>query len=185
MIKVLDIAPQHARAHILLGSVLSLTNRAVQAIAACEQGLALDRNLGNADAAIGLAKWYIGRAEETEAHVNEALRLSPRDTFSFRWLFFAAAAKLQLGADTEAVAGLRRSIEANRSYPLAHFLLAAALALLGHLDQAQAAAQAGLRLDPTFTIRRYRVNSPSDNPRFLAMRQRLYECMRKAGVPEG
>jgi TolB-like protein/Tfp pilus assembly protein PilF len=183
LIKVLNMAPQHARAHMFLGDVQGLTNRAAQGIAECEQALALDRNLANAHARIGLTKCYIGRGEETEAHVDEALRLSPRDTFTFRWLTFCAVAKLQLGADTEAAAWLRRSIEANRSYPLAHFLLAAALALLGHL--AQAAAQAGLRLDPTFTIRRYRVNSPSDNPRFLAMRQRLYECMRKAGVPEG
>ena len=56
---------------------------------------------------------------------------------------FAGFAKLQLGADAEAVAWLRRSIEANRNYPVAHFLLAAALALLGALDQARAAAQSG------------------------------------------
>jgi tetratricopeptide (TPR) repeat protein len=147
--------------------------------------LALDRNQANAHAAIGLAKWYIGRGEETEAHVNEALRLSPRDIFAFRWLTFAGAAKLHLGADTDAVAWLRRSIEANRSYPLTHFVLAAALALLGELDQARAAAQAGLTLDPTFTIRRFRVNTPSNHPTFLAARQRFFEGMRIAGVPEG
>jgi TolB-like protein/class 3 adenylate cyclase len=185
LIKVLNMAPQHARAHMFLGIVLNLTNRAAQGIAECEQALALDRNLANAHSSIGLAKWYIGRGEETEAHINEALRLSPRDSSAYRWLFFGAVAKLQLGADAEAVAGLRRSIEANRSYPLVHFILAAALALLGELEQARATAQAGLTLDPTFTIRRYRVNSPSDNPTFLAARQRLYEGMRMAGVPEG
>jgi hypothetical protein len=31
--------------------------------------------------------------------------------------------------------------------------------------------------DPTFTIRRYRVNAPSDIPTFLAARQRLFEGM--------
>jgi TolB-like protein len=185
LIKVLNMAPQHAQAHVFLGTVLILTNRAVQGIAACEQGLALDRNLANAHAAMGLAKFYIGRPEETEAHVNEALRLSPQDTFSFRWLLFSATAKLHLGADTEAVVGLRRSIEASRSFPMAHFFLATALALLGELDQARAAAQAGLTLDPTFTIRRYRLNTPTNHPTFLAARQRLYEGMRLAGVPEG
>ena len=185
LIKVLSMAPQHARAHVLLGSVLNATNRAVQGIAECEQGLALDRNLAQAHAAIGLAKWYIGRGDETEAHVNEALRLSPRDTLAFRWLFYSAVAKHQLGADVEAIAWLRRSIEANRNYPLAHFFLAAALALLGELDQARAAARAGLTLDPTFTIRRYRANAPSNHPTFLAARQRFYEGMLIAGVPEG
>ena len=184
LIKILNMAPQHARAHMFLGAVQSLTNRAAQGIAECEQALTLDRNLANAHAYIGATKCYIGRGEETEAHVNEALRLSPRDTFTFRWLSSCAVAKLQLSADNEAVTWLRRSIEANRSYPLAHFVLAAALALLGELDQARAAAQAGLTLDPTFTIRRYRVNAKSDNPTFLLKRQRVYEGMRMAGVPE-
>ena len=48
-------------------------------------------------------------------------------------MMFAGFAKLQLGADAEAVAWLRRRIEANRNYPRAHFHLAAALALLGRL----------------------------------------------------
>ena len=90
-----------------------------------------------------------------------------------------------LGADAEAVAWLRRGIEANRNYPLAHFYLAAALALLGELDEARAAAQAGLALNPTFTIRRFRADAPSDNPTYLAGRERIYEGMRMAGVPEG
>ena len=86
---------------------------------------------------------------------------------------FAGLAKLQLGADAEAVAWLRRSIEANRNFPLAHFHLAAALALLGELDEARAAAQAGLALDPGFTLRRFRAKALSDNPIFLAARERI------------
>ena len=83
-------------------------------------------------------------------------------------MMFAGFAKLQLDADAEAVAWLRRSIEANRNYSIAHFHLAAALALLGALDEARAAAQAGLALDPAFTIRRFRasaVERQSDLPR--------------------
>ena len=71
--------------------------------------------------------------------------------------------------------------------PLAHFVLAAALARLGELDEARAAVQAGLALDPSFTIRRYRdiTNAWSDNPTYLAGRERVIEGMRLAGVPEG
>jgi tetratricopeptide (TPR) repeat protein len=53
-----------------------------QAIAECERALALDRNLADAHAAIGAAKNYMGRSAESEGHVNEALRLSPRDIFA-------------------------------------------------------------------------------------------------------
>ena len=45
--------------------------------------------------------------------------------------------------------------------------------------------QAGLTLDPTFTIHRFRAGQESDNPIFLAGKERIFEGMRKAGVPEG
>ena len=63
--------------------------------------------------------------------------------------------------------------------------LAAALALLGRLDEARTAAKAGLALDPAFTIRRFQRQLSSDNPTYLAKRGRVYEGMRLAGVPEG
>ena len=105
---------------------------------------------------IGLAKFFLGRGAETEAHIDEALRLSPRDTLVYIWMLcLSVSPSLAAGADAEAVVWLRRSLEANRNYSVAHFDLAAALALLGELDEARATAQAGLALDPSFTIRRY------------------------------
>ena len=92
---------------------------------------------------------------------------------------------MQFKADAEAVIWLRRSIEANPNWSLSHFFLAAALTLLGSLDEARDAAQAGLALDPSFTIRRFRDSANSDNPTYLAKRERLYEGMRIAGVPGG
>jgi len=141
------------------------------------------RNLAHAHAWIGLAKMFIGRATETETHVHEALRLSPRDTRAYLWLL-AGLAKLHLNADREAVAWLRRSIEANRNHPLVYFWLAAALACLGAVDEAKRAARAALALNPSFTIRRARAHLPSDNPTF-AGRESICEGLRLAGVPEG
>ena len=100
-------------------------------------------------------------------------------------MYFVGGAKLQLGADAEAIEWLHRSIEANRNFPIAHFSLAAALALLGRLEEARAAAQAGLALDPGFTIHRMRATAPTNNPIYLAKRERFCEGMRIAGVPEG
>jgi TolB-like protein/Flp pilus assembly protein TadD len=182
LIKALSLAPNHAIAHYLLGFVQISTNRAGQGIAECERALALDRNLAGAHAEIGLAKYNIGRAEETEAHIREALRLSPRDTSAYAWKAFAGYAKLYL---EEAAAWLHRAIETNRSYSLQHFALACALAHLGQLDDARAAVQAGLALNSTFTLRRFRAGTSSNNPTFLAQRERIYDGMRKAGVPEG
>ena len=183
--KVLSLRPNDALAHAILGLTQSQTKRAAQAVAEFERALALDPNLAAAHAYIGDAKIFIGRAGETEAHVNEALRLSPRDGLASLWLLFAGGAQVTLGADEEAVAWLRRSIELNRNCPLVHFFLAAALANLGKLDEAQAETRAGLTLDSTFTIQRFRADQESDNPIFLAGKERTFEGMRKAGVPEG
>ena len=163
------------------------TKRPAQGIAQCEHALGLDRNLASAHALIGLAKVFLGRGAESEAHVNEALRLSPRDTNAHRWMAMVGFAKQQLGADAEAVIWMRRGVDANRNASLVHFDLAAALARLGRLDEARAAAQAGVALDPSFTIRRFRdaINARSDNPTLLAGRDRTIEGLRKAGVPEG
>nr|WP_245475122.1 adenylate cyclase [Bradyrhizobium sp. Leo121] len=182
--EALSLAPNHAWAHVALGHVHVATNRVNQGVAESKRALALDRNLAWAHALIGLAKYCTGQGAETEAHVNEAFRLSPRDIFAHRWFAIIGASKLQISADSEALGWFCRSIEANRTYPLVHFLLGAALALLGSLDHARAAAKAGLTLVPSFTIRRYRDGAYTDNPTYLTQRERIYEGMRLAGVPE-
>ena len=73
-------APNHPRAHMLLGAVQIQTGRIDNGIAQCRRSLALDRNLADAHGFIGLGKYQSGRSEEVEGHIQEALRLSPRDT---------------------------------------------------------------------------------------------------------
>jgi class 3 adenylate cyclase len=73
----------------------------------------------------------------------------------------------------------------NSNYPFAHFELAAALSLIGALDDARAAAKEGLSLDPTFTIRRLKSIPTSGDPKFRAASRRILKGMRMAGVPEG
>ncbi|MCK1514106.1 adenylate/guanylate cyclase domain-containing protein [Bradyrhizobium sp. 190] len=183
--KALSLAPDDTLAHLVLGGVYIMTNRAAQGITECERVLAIDRNSAWAHSSIGVAKIHMGRPAETERHILEALRLSPRDTLAHQWMDFVGTAKMHLGADAEATGWLRRSIETNRNYPTAHFALAASLGQLGALDEARTAAKAGLALDPDFTIRRFRFGSSSDNPTYLAGRARICEGLRLAEVPEG
>lgn len=182
--EALSLAPEHALAHFCLGLVQIQTNRAALSIKECERALALDRNLARAHALIGLAKTYIGRAEETEAHVKEALRLSPHDTNAYIWMTIAGFANLYLGKDEEAVNHFGHAIEMNRNRPNTYFSLAAALSHLDRLDEARRAVRTGLALAPSFTMRQFRASAPSDNPTFLAQRKRIVEGMLKAGIPE-
>jgi tetratricopeptide (TPR) repeat protein len=182
----LSSVPDHARGHMRLGLVDIFTKRAAEGIAECEHALALDRNLASARAMIGYGKIFIGRADETEAHIAEALRLSPRDTLAYIWRSIAGDAKNHLGSWEQAVEWFRRGIEANRNYPTVYFNLAAALALLGRLEEAHSAVRAGLALNPAFSIARARATrtARSENPTYLAQLEPIFDGLRKAGVPE-
>ena len=125
-------------------------------------------------------------AEETEVHIAEALRLSPRDTGAYVWMNIAGLANLHLGDYELAVAWCRRSIETNRNYPAANFDLAAALVLLGRCDEARAAVKAGLALNPIYTVSRVRASwtAMSEDPTYLVQIERTLGALREAGVPE-
>ena len=184
--KALSSVPDHARGHMWLGLVDIFTKRAAEGIAECEHALALDRNLASARAMIGYGKIFVGRADETEARIAEALYLSPHDTLAYIWMSIAGDATNQLGSSEQAVEWFRRAIEANRNYPTVYFNLAAALALLCRLDEAHAAVRAGVALNPAFSISRARAarTARSDNPTYLAQLEPVLDGMRKAGVPE-
>jgi tetratricopeptide (TPR) repeat protein len=183
--RILAQMPNHAMAHCLMGVVQIFTKRAAQGIAECERSLALDRNLATAHAWIGLGKCNLGRAEETEACVMEAFRLSPRDNRAFSWMNTVGVAQSYLGADEAAVHWFERSIETNRNIaPFVHFYLAAALAHVGRIEEARAHLQAGLTLIPNFSIDQFHASSPSDHPTCLAQRTRIAEGLRRAGLRE-
>ena len=182
--KALSLAPDHALAHLTLGMVLGFTNRAIQGIAEYERALALDRNMAGAHSLIGQNKLFIGRAEESEAHVLEALRLSPRDPWAYIWLLTAGFAACLLGRNEEAASWFRRSIEANRNFALCHFIYGTVLANIGRMDEARSELAAGLALDPGFTIANFQSAVSSDNLVYLEQRARIIDDMRRAGIPE-
>jgi TolB-like protein/class 3 adenylate cyclase/Tfp pilus assembly protein PilF len=184
--RALSLVPDEARGHMTLGVVYIYTRRAAQGIAECEHALALDRNLAQAHANIGLGKNLIGRPEETEIHIVEALRLSPRDTMASAWMFLAGNAKNQLGLWDQAAAWCQRAIEANRNFGNPYIGLGAALARLGRLDEARSAVKAGLALRPSQSLAAARAfaEALSDNPTYRAGLEPLIESMRMAGVPE-
>jgi TolB-like protein/Tfp pilus assembly protein PilF len=183
--RALLLAPDHAWARVSLSFVLGFTNRIEQAISECERALTLDPNLAMAHAVIGLHKLHLDRGEETEVHVREAIRLSPRDPRVNDWLGINGYAKDSLGRCDEAVTWLRRSIQANGGYETVYFNLAAALSHLGRVEEARDAARRGLDLNPHFTVSGFlTANTFSDSPAHRAWRERQAKGMREAGIPE-
>ena len=185
LLKGLAVEPRNHWAHLWLGFVQILTNRAQRGMGELQRALSLNRNLGVAHAWMGLAKITLGRAEEAPAHVEEAFRISPGDAVTFLWRHIEARARLYLGQNEEAAEAFRQSIDSSRVLALNHFYYAAALVNLGRQSEAEDEVRSGLEAAPKFTLARYRGAAESDNGAYLAQRERAIEAMRKAGVPEG
>jgi TolB-like protein len=182
--KALALAPDDADAHVTYGTILYAMRAPDRALRGFEFALSLDRHLARAHGYIGLMKFFLGRADETRDHVAEAMRLSPRDPLLFHWHYFIGVSDLYLGRGVRALEKLRKSVELNPSWPLSQFVLAAALALAGLPADAAEFCAVAQRLAPTFTIAKFRAQAVSDNPVYLKQRERLYEGLRLAGVPE-
>jgi TolB-like protein/Flp pilus assembly protein TadD len=181
----LTLAPSNALAHFVHANLLHISGATERSMRELEFAITLDRNLAWAHADAGFMKVLLGRAEEAEADLTNAIRLSPRDPGLDRWHALLGIADLFLGRLESALDRLRKSVEINPNVAMPHFFLAAASALSGHAAEAQDARDAGLRLDPNFTVARFRNERRSENPTFLAQRERIYEGLSLAGVPEG
>jgi TolB-like protein/class 3 adenylate cyclase/Flp pilus assembly protein TadD len=179
------LAPDNAMAHHVRAEMLHSSGMPERALREFDLAISLDRNLAWAYAGAGFEKVLLGRAEETEAYIVDAMRLSPRDPGLDRWYGLIGIADLFLGKLDRAADHLRKAVELNPNVGLNQFCLAAALALMGRGAEASEACAVGCRLDPNFTIARYRAGARGSNPVYLGQRDRIYEGMRQAGVPEG
>jgi len=183
--KALVLAPRNALARLVYANVLHVSGLTEQSLRELELAISLDRNLAWAHANAGFTKVLLGRAEEAEADLLNAIRLSPRDPVLDRFYALLGIADLFLGRIESALDRLRTSVEMNPQLAMTHFFQAAAAALSGRAEEAKAAREAGLQLDPNFTVARFRNERRSQNATFLAQRERIYEGLRLAGVPEG
>jgi tetratricopeptide (TPR) repeat protein len=182
--KALALAPDSADAHVTYGTVLYAMRTPERALREFNLAISLDGNLAIAHAYVGVMKFLLGRAQETRGHVEKAMRLSPRDPFLFQWHFFIGLADVYLGRVVRGIESLRKTVEINPNWGHSHFMLAGALALAGLLDEATEVCAVARRLAPKFTFAKFRAEAPSENLEFLAQRERFYEGLRLAGVPE-
>jgi tetratricopeptide (TPR) repeat protein len=178
------LAPYFAPAQVTMGQVEIYSDQAARGIARCERALELDRNWTLGHVGIGIGKIFTGQSDQTESHIREAMRLSPRDPDAPLLMAVVGHSKVHSQRFEDAVDWLTRSFELSQSYPLPHFYHAVALAYLGRIDEGREAVRVGLSLDPIFTIARFRAGASSSNSTYLAQREMIYEGMRKAGLPE-
>jgi len=144
----------------------------------------LNPNFVPAYARIGATKIAAGQAEDTLKYIEEAMRRSPKDRAIPRWHMQAGLAHLWLGHLDLAIGELRKAAAGLPQYGYISLYLACAYGLAGRETEARAAFADTNRLLPNFTIAKWKENAPSDNPTWLAGRERCYDVVRQLGLPE-
>ncbi len=179
------MAPNDATALLTWGRMQIIRGRADLALPALEKANRLVPSYPAGHLFIAQALLMLGRTDEVQARVERAVELAanePRRTSNAYSL--GAEAALMRGDDEAARDLARRGIAALPSNAFAHATLAAADALGGRSDEAATALAAFLKLWPDATVAHYDDSRRSTHPIYLAQRERLYEGLRKAGLPQ-
>jgi tetratricopeptide (TPR) repeat protein len=119
-------------------------------------------------------------AERAIAWSERGMRLSPLDPWAFAAYDAQAMGHFRLGRYDKALHAAGRSIQANPLHSITYVQLAAALAKLGRLEEARAAAAKVLELHPAFRFSRQFAGVDCAP----ALADPMSEALRMAGLPE-
>ncbi|CCE04502.1 conserved hypothetical protein [Bradyrhizobium sp. STM 3843] len=184
--QVLSRFPSDAMAHFVKGEIQRAKGRKLEvAVNEYAAAIAINPSLAPAYGALGAAKIRVGRSAEAFAPLQVAIQLSPRDPLLNTWYFYVCHAHTHLAQYNESIDWCGRSI-AVKPFWIAYADLAAASALTGHQDEAQAAIAELRRLRPNYTVALWLQDGSawSDDVVFLDEFQRIAEGLGKAGLPE-
>jgi adenylate cyclase len=145
------------------------------------RALDLDPNSLLAHGYLGVSFAFVGDYEATQAQMDEAIRLSPRDPLLVIWHLCKGWAALLAERYREAVEFATEAVEANAEFPDNYAVLAAAHGHLGNDAAARTALGEFLRRSPVLTAADERLNRPFGS---AEQRERFLEGLRKAGLPE-
>jgi adenylate cyclase len=150
-------------------------------LAALELAIELNPSLTLAYGMLGNILATLGRPEDAIPTLEKGMRLSPRDPFSFAFLSGLALAHFAAGRYEDAIDWAQRSLRRRTDWIDSHHILAASCAHLGRLDEARAALQEAVRLQPDFSLDTFKMMFSSSDPGFA---ERYLDGLRRAGMKD-
>lgn len=185
--RALASAPDSCYAHHAKARLLVAQKRPEEALVEAERALALNPSFIPTYQIVCMANIFLGRPDRIIEDAEKAMQLSPLDPFRYIFQAFKAYAHVMLGEMASAIECLRLAVANNPDFPTPIAWLAALLALAGEVDEAHETLQRYLAIPGarTRTIAQWKTSSWAGSPGYLAFRERLYEGLRRAGMPEG
>ena len=169
-----------AAAHTALAIYDLFSGRHEEARRRLQRALDLDANSEFARGYLGISYAFSGDYDAALPHVDEAIRLSPRDPLLIIWYLCKGWAALLTQRYEGAVEFASLAAEANPEFPDIYAVLAAANGQMGRVGAAQAALDQLSQRMPGLTTNDERLNRPFAR---LEHRETFLEGLRKAGMP--
>jgi TolB-like protein/Tfp pilus assembly protein PilF len=183
--RALAADPNHYWAHYSKAAVLLAQKQTEAALVEADRSLSLNPSFTPSYSILCAANRFLGRPEKAIECADAALRLSPRDPIASTYYLQKGLAYFALRKNDEAIDWLNRAHAAAPGLLELQALLAAVLALDGRLAEARKALEQYVTRGRMRTIARWKGRRQgADTPYYLADRARLYEGLRKAGMPD-
>jgi adenylate cyclase len=182
--KGLAIDEEHPAALSLIGGVYLYPGDYDKAIAERERAITIDPNFSLGYVNLGYALYCAGRPEESIEFVKKGMRLSPY--YPPYYLTVLARSYLMAGRYEEAITADKLLIDRWKKQggnitqeARSHVRIAEAWVELNRMDDARAHAAEVLKMDPKFSLERWRKRHPYKDPAHLEHR---IQALRKAGL---
>ena len=183
--KALNLKPADPRANFVRGLVLYAQGRIDDAEKATQRVLELYPNQPRALQRLGFLKLQQGRPADVAAPVLLSLRLNPLDAEQVsQGHVTLGMAAFHVRRDEEAYAQMRQATILSPRNGFAWQWMAAIDALHDRPEQARLNLAEYRKYIPGHTVSSLRASEPSRNEAFWIERNRFYEGLRKAGLPE-
>ena len=188
--KALALDPDWTAIHQLKGDILRDQGHNEEAVAEHERALALDPSNVSAATSLGFDYGMHGEFDKSVEYIDKAIRESPYDPLLVHLYGGKAWANFGLKNYDQAIEWARQAIAVNPNYVhYIHTTLVAALALTGHAAEARVALQRYLALPSTGPLKTIAAlkayySAQGGGPARVETNERVYDGLRKAGMPE-
>jgi adenylate cyclase len=129
----------------------------------------------------GWINLWAGNQDEAIADFDKALRLSPLDQWISTYSLGRSFALLMSGRFDDGLRWSRRAMQENTHWTASYRGLVAALVLNGKLEDARTVAAKLMKIDPTFSVRRWVDTAPF---RCTDGQEKFFAALRTAGLPD-
>jgi len=165
------------------GFVIAVCGRDYEtAVTAFDRSFALSSSLALALGFSSIVRAWRGDDAIAVEQANRALRLSPFDPLLYLPYVGLAYAHFAAGRFEETVAAASLATQSNPRFSVPQILLTAALSCLDRSQEAKAAVQRLLELQPGLTVATAILSARYVDPKNIAA---LADALRQAGLPEG